>query len=141
MPLVSLPMLGAPVIPHDRKSGGRLTIQSEFRPAGDQPQAIEQLVAGVAAARAEGFAVMGTLGILDLAARRDLTDLATAFARLRRQAFTAVRKFWMMCLAAMNVTELQDERINHTRIEVLTEALTTDRHFDQAGFRALLSPT
>jgi len=43
--------------------------------------------AGVAAARARGFAVTGTLGLLDLAARRDLIDLAAAFARLRATSF------------------------------------------------------
>lgn len=43
--------------------------------------------AGVLAARAVGFNVMGTLGILDLAARRGLVDLAAAFARLRATSF------------------------------------------------------
>jgi predicted nucleic acid-binding protein len=38
--------------------------------------------AGRAVARARGFTVMGTLGILDAAARRGLIDLAEALARL-----------------------------------------------------------
>ncbi len=43
--------------------------------------------AGVAAARALGFAVTGTLGVLDLAARCGLIDLASAFVRLRSTSF------------------------------------------------------
>lgn len=43
--------------------------------------------AGAAVARRRGFAVTGTLGILDLAARRGLVDLATAFAKLRATNF------------------------------------------------------
>lgn len=43
--------------------------------------------AGVAAARAQGFAVTGTLGVLDLAAARGWIDLAAAFARLRATSF------------------------------------------------------
>jgi len=43
--------------------------------------------AGVAAARQEGFAVTGTLGILDLAARRGLIDLAMVFAKLKATNF------------------------------------------------------
>jgi predicted nucleic acid-binding protein len=42
---------------------------------------------GVAAARAKGFEVIGTLGVLDLAARRDIVDLAEALARLRTTNF------------------------------------------------------
>ncbi len=42
---------------------------------------------GVAAARRRGFAVTGTLGLLDLAARNGLVDLAAAFARLRATSF------------------------------------------------------
>ncbi len=42
---------------------------------------------GVEAARAEGFKVMGTLGVLDLAARRDMMDLADAIVRLRATNF------------------------------------------------------
>ena len=46
--LVALPpALGGHVAPSDNKSGGRLEIVSEFRPAGDQPQAIVELVKGV----------------------------------------------------------------------------------------------
>ncbi len=43
--------------------------------------------AGVAVARAKGFAVTGTLGILDLAARRGLLDLADALGRLKATNF------------------------------------------------------
>lgn len=43
--------------------------------------------AGVAVARRKGFAVTGTLGVLDLAARRGMIDLAAAFERLRRTSF------------------------------------------------------
>ncbi|WP_375464221.1 DUF3368 domain-containing protein [uncultured Methylobacterium sp.] len=42
---------------------------------------------GVSVARSKGFAVTGTLGLLDLAARRGLIDLADAFARLRKTSF------------------------------------------------------
>lgn len=35
----------------------------------------------------KGFAVTGTLGILGLAARRGLVDLADSFARLKRTNF------------------------------------------------------
>jgi predicted nucleic acid-binding protein len=42
---------------------------------------------GVAFARARGFAVTGTLGVLDLAARRGLIDLAAAFTRLTATTF------------------------------------------------------
>lgn len=41
----------------------------------------------VAFARAQGFAVTGTLGVLDLAAQRGLIDLYKAFARLRATTF------------------------------------------------------
>jgi predicted nucleic acid-binding protein len=43
--------------------------------------------AGVHAARAKGFLVTGTLGVLDRAARRGLVDLAGAFTRLRATNF------------------------------------------------------
>ncbi len=42
---------------------------------------------GVAAARANGFEVIGTLGVLDLAARRGMVDLADALSRLRATNF------------------------------------------------------
>jgi predicted nucleic acid-binding protein len=42
---------------------------------------------GVALARAKGFAVTGTLGILDLSAQRGLIDLAQAFSRLKATTF------------------------------------------------------
>jgi predicted nucleic acid-binding protein len=42
---------------------------------------------GVAAARSKGFAVTGTLGILDLAARCDLIRLDEALERLKATSF------------------------------------------------------
>jgi len=42
---------------------------------------------GVAVARAQGFAVIGTLGVLDLAARRGLIDLVEALTRLKATTF------------------------------------------------------
>jgi len=42
---------------------------------------------GVTAARQRGFAVSGTLGLLDLAARKGLVDLAAAFTRLKATSF------------------------------------------------------
>jgi predicted nucleic acid-binding protein len=38
-------------------------------------------------ARQRGFAVTGTLGLLDLAARKGLVDLAAAFTRLEATSF------------------------------------------------------
>ena len=43
--------------------------------------------AGVAVALQQGFAVTGTLGVLDVAARRGLIDLADAFTRLKATSF------------------------------------------------------
>jgi predicted nucleic acid-binding protein len=43
--------------------------------------------AGVAAARAQGLHVIGTLGVLVRAARRDMIDLEDAFARLKVSNF------------------------------------------------------
>ena len=43
--------------------------------------------AGVAAARAQGLAVIGTLGVLVRAARRDMIGLEEAFARLKASNF------------------------------------------------------
>lgn len=43
--------------------------------------------AGVAEARSLGFAVTGTPGVLDRAARRGLLDLAAAFAALKATNF------------------------------------------------------
>jgi predicted nucleic acid-binding protein len=42
---------------------------------------------GVAAARGKGFAVTGTLGVLDLATRRGIIDLDAAVTRLRATNF------------------------------------------------------
>ena len=44
---------------------------------------------GAAIARGKGFEVTGTLGVLDLAARRGMIDLADALARLRATNFRA----------------------------------------------------
>ena len=43
--------------------------------------------AGIMVARQKGFVVTGTLGVLDLAARRGLIDLAEAFDRLKATNF------------------------------------------------------
>jgi predicted nucleic acid-binding protein len=43
--------------------------------------------AGVAVARRRGFTVTGTLGVLDLAARRGLIELGGAIARLKATNF------------------------------------------------------
>jgi predicted nucleic acid-binding protein len=43
--------------------------------------------AGVAVAYRRGLAVTGTLGVLDLAARRGFVDLATVVARLKATNF------------------------------------------------------
>ena len=43
--------------------------------------------AGVTAARRQGLTTTGTLGVLDIAARRGLVDLAEAFARLKATSF------------------------------------------------------
>ncbi len=43
--------------------------------------------AGVVAGLAKGLAVLGTIGLLDRAAQRDLVDLEAAFARLRATNF------------------------------------------------------
>jgi predicted nucleic acid-binding protein len=42
---------------------------------------------GVSVARGEGLAVTGTIGVLDIAARRSLVDLAQAFERLKATSF------------------------------------------------------
>jgi predicted nucleic acid-binding protein len=42
---------------------------------------------GVKAAQRKGFRVAGTLGVLSMAARRNLLDLADAFERLKRTSF------------------------------------------------------
>lgn len=42
---------------------------------------------GVAFARTQGFAVTGTLGVLDLASRRGMVDLVEAFTRLKATTF------------------------------------------------------
>lgn len=56
--------------------------------------------AGVAASRSRGFAVTGTLGLLDRAARRGLVDLPTAFADLKATNFHARQELLDALLAA-----------------------------------------
>jgi predicted nucleic acid-binding protein len=48
---------------------------------------------GAAVAREKGLEVTGTLGVLDLAARRGIIDLAAALARLRTTNFDGGRLF------------------------------------------------
>jgi len=52
---------------------------------------------GVGIARGRGLAVTGTLGVLDLAARRGLIDLAAAFERLKARPSTTGRDCSMRC--------------------------------------------
>jgi predicted nucleic acid-binding protein len=55
--------------------------------------------AGVAVAYQRGLTVTGTLGVLDLAARRGLIDLAAALGRLKATSFfDAAPKLWTRCL-------------------------------------------
>jgi len=61
--------------------------------------------AGVTVARAQGFAVTGTLGILDLAARRGLVDLADAFTRLKATNFRCRREIMDAVLAQIRDAE------------------------------------
>lgn len=54
---------------------------------------------GVMVARSKGLAVTGTLGLLSLAARRGLVDLADSFARLKRTNFRYRREIMDELLA------------------------------------------
>lgn len=65
---------------------------------------------GVAAARRRGFAVTGTLGLLDLAARKGLIDLATAFARLTATSFYYRQGLWTPCWRSMRRSHEQFAR-------------------------------
>lgn len=65
--------------------GERAAIQLAVRIAAELVMMDDR--AGVAVARGKGFAVTGTLGILDLAARRGLIRLGDAFARLKATNF------------------------------------------------------
>jgi len=56
---------------------------------------------GTSVALSKGFEVIGTLGVLSLAARRGLVDLADSFARLKRTNFRYTEKV---------MDELLDER-------------------------------
>ena|ERR1700728_1157075 len=47
---------------------------------------------GVSAARSRGLTVIGTLGVLDLAAARGLVDLPTMFDRLRETTFRSPQR-------------------------------------------------
>jgi hypothetical protein len=51
----------------------------------------------VAAARAKGFEVIDTVGVLDLAARRGIVELADVLARLRTTNFVVGTNFSMRC--------------------------------------------
>jgi predicted nucleic acid-binding protein len=53
----------------------------------------------VGATRAKGFTVIGTLGILDLAARRGMLDLSGALALLRNTNFRMREKLLDALLA------------------------------------------
>jgi predicted nucleic acid-binding protein len=57
---------------------------------------------GVAAARSKGYAVTGTLGVLDLAARRDMIDLDAVVTRLRATNFRYRPEMLNALLARMN---------------------------------------
>ena len=58
--------------------------------------------AGVAVARAKGFAATGTLGLLDLGARRQLLRLDEAFARLKTTNFRYPPEIMEALLARAN---------------------------------------
>jgi predicted nucleic acid-binding protein len=64
--------------------------------------------AGVAVARAKGFAVTGTLGLLDLAARRQLLKLDEALARLKATNF----RYPLEIMDALLVQAAKDARRN-----------------------------
>jgi predicted nucleic acid-binding protein len=64
---------------------------------------------GVTVARSKGFAVTGTLGILDLAARRDLIRLDESLERLRATSFRC-RPEIMDALLAKHSAERKDGR-------------------------------
>jgi predicted nucleic acid-binding protein len=68
-----------------RSVTGSSTHKKSRTPALDEGETDDR--AGVTAARAEGFTVMGTLGVLDLAASHGLIDLADAFRRLKATNF------------------------------------------------------
>lgn len=55
---------------------------------------------GVFAARELGVAVTGTLGVLDMAAKRGLLDLSEAFKRLRRTTFRCPNEIMAKLLSA-----------------------------------------
>ena len=60
-----------------------LAVKAELVPMDDRE--------GVGIARGHGLAVTGALGVLDLAARRGLIDLAAAFGRLKTTTFCCRR--------------------------------------------------
>jgi hypothetical protein len=53
--------------------------------------------AGVAVAHQQGFAVTGTLGVLDLAAQRGFIELDAAFAGLRQRISAIAPRSWTRC--------------------------------------------
>jgi predicted nucleic acid-binding protein len=65
--------------------------------------------AGVAVARQLGLAATGTLGVLDLGARRGMIDLADAFTRLKATSFR-YGKSWMLCWPSTPNNAESDER-------------------------------
>jgi predicted nucleic acid-binding protein len=64
---------------------------------------------GVGIALCRGLVVTGTLGVLDLAARRGLIDLAAAFERLKTTAFY-YRQGLLDALLARHATRRSRER-------------------------------
>lgn len=87
-----LPRPTAPIasLPHpDLGDGERaaMALARDARAAGAPVLLLIDDRAAVQAARAEGFQVTGTIGVLLRAAREDLIDLAAAFAALRATNF------------------------------------------------------
>jgi predicted nucleic acid-binding protein len=60
---------------------------------------------GAAVARRKGLVVTGTIGVLDLAARRGLVDLKKAFDRLKRTSFRYPREIMEDLLRQSQQTE------------------------------------
>jgi predicted nucleic acid-binding protein len=67
--------------------------------------------AGVAIAYRHGLTVTGTLGVLDLAARRGLLDLAAAFAKLRATNFRYPPRSWTRCWRNIERTRRDTTRL------------------------------
>ena len=60
---------------------------------------------GTAVALNKGFEVTGTLGVLGLAARRGLIDLADSFPGSSLQISATARRSWMRCSVSGNVNQ------------------------------------